>query len=902
MKEKTNNNKKKLPVWARIILFPFKLILAIIIILLIWFTFCFFDRTKPIKAIAPDYAVYLRTDRVFNNVNPLLDLDATLIAMTDTELQKFREPYLTIRQSKLRKNFFVKKALNRRVDFAFYDTEQNNKASFVAVIDAGFLSGATRLIPLVIPHINALSDKIELCNNNYGKFYKFQDAGFFTIHKNLIIFASNRDTMFSAMSYKNRDLYTQHELDIMESALKEPLRILADSEKLMNLVMNSKTSEDGSSLADNYYLTSLLPYLSTDEYTALNFGITESDLNITVSVPYGIPEDTAEDHPVISLLQKESKVPALLPKLSDDIQYYTLITAGSLEELKNAALTILPTGKDLDSAWNKGSAVCKAVFNKTLDDILFSWTGDEFAVFGIEGKAEPVLGIKVKDEAQRREVFDKVFSSFIVQTNDSLLIDGVRVPCIELPAFITGVLNALDINIPKPYYLVKNDYIYFSESPENLIALNSISAKSKKLSSNESWKRVSSKQSPASTISLFYNLERSIPFFIKGNSTFSKILSLYNLGRFDVKLKENVLTLQLQAASIEVQSSKNIPGFPISLENNSDRILVKSRAPKNKKIFWTEADSTINSLNYTTFERSKVEFSDLDTILAADEATAKSGGELWAVTKSGLVFLLNEKLESLDNFPILTGINMSCKPFIYKDQLAIVDESGTISFVNSKGEITELETNTEDSIKSTPAVKDDTIALYEKGFFGGIHVFKNLEPQTKEGPLELDGIAYESPCIFNSGTGNYIAMITQAGLLYVFNPSYETVDGFPLELDGIFYVNVKAADGYIFVLSSEGELYRVALDGTYTSVKIPYFSAKSGRLTVENYDDKGGAEIFVSGEGNSLYGFTSELELLPGFPVQGYGNPMFIDLDGDNKKDCVAITLDNKIAASHVLK
>ena len=169
-------------------------------------------------------------------------------------------------------------------------------------------------------------------------------------------------------------------------------------------------------------------------------------------------------------------------------------------------------------------------------------------------------------------------------------------------------------------------------------------------------------------------------------------------------------------------------------------------------------------------------------------------------------------------------------------------------------------------------------------------------------PLELDGIAYESPCIFNSGTGNYIAMITQAGLLYVFNPSYETVDGFPLELDGIFYVNVKAADGYIFALSSEGELYRVALDGTYTSVKIPYFSAKSGRLTVENYDDKGGAEIFVSGEGNSLYGFTSELELLPGFPVQGYGNPMFIDLDGDNKKDCVAITLDNKIAASHVLK
>ena len=899
MKEKTKNNKKKLPVWAKILLLPFELILAVLIILLIWFTFCFFNRTKSIDALPPEYAVYVRTDSIFHNVDPLLDLDATLIAMTDTGLQKFREPYLNIKKSKLRKNFFVKMALKRRLDVAVYEPDQSNNsntAPVVAILDAGFLSGATRLAPYIIPHIKQLSDKVELCSNNFGQFYKFQEAGYFAIHKNLVIYTTSRERMFSAMTFKNRSLYNPQELETMEADLKEPLRILADTENIINLLSDNTGNSNA-----GYYLNSVVPFIPENEYAALNFGITNSELNISISVPYDLPEESAE-HPVIKLLQKDSKVPSLLPKLSDDVQYYTLMNAGSLSELKDAAAKILPKEKGFEAAWEKADSVCKVVFSKNLSEVLFSWTGDEFAVFGIEGKSEPVLGIKISDEAKRREIFDKVFSSFIVQSNDSLLIDGIRVPCIQVPSFFTGVLNSLDINVPKPYYLVRNDFIYFSESPENLIALNSISGKSKKLSSSESWKRVSSKQTPVSSLSLFYNLERSIPFFIKGNSIVSQILGLYNLGRFDIKVKDKTLLLQLQAASIEVQSSKSIPGFPMELENKSNSLLEKSNVKKNSQLFWIEADSSVNTLNFTTFEKAKLEINDLDTILAADEVTAKSGGELWVTTTSALVYLLNSKLECLEGFPVLTGVNMSCPPFIYKDKLALVDEDGIISFVGANGEITTMETNTEASIKSTPAVKDDKIALYEKGFFGGIHLYKNLEEKTKNGPLELDGIAYESPCIFSQGGNDYVAMITQSGMLYVFNFNLEPVRGFPLELDGVFYVNVKAIDGNIYALSSEGELYKVSLDGSFIRLKIPYFSAKSGRITIENYDDAGSAEIFVSGEGNSLYGFDKDLELLPGFPVSGYGNPIFVDLNGDNKKDCVAVTLDNKISAANVLK
>ena len=143
-----------------------------------------------------------------------------------------------------------------------------------------------------------------------------------------------------------------------------------------------------------------------------------------------------------------------------------------------------------------------------------------------------------------------------------------------------------------------------------------------------------------------------------------------------------------------------------------------------------------------------------------------------------------------------------------------------------------------------------------------------------------------------------MAMITQAGQLYVYDINGQPLEPFPVGLNGVFYLNVEMADGYLFALSSEGVLYRVSLDGKSMRVKIPYFTAKTGRISVFDYDEHSGQEIFVSGEGNSLYGFSSNMELLPQFPVSGYGNPLFVDLNGDNNKDCLVITFDNKIAAA----
>ena len=912
--------KRKIPLGVRLLLLPFKIILTLLLILLVWFAYCRFDRIKVLDALPPDFALYLRTDKIWDTAEPLLDLNATLIAMTSPELQQYRQTYLNLKSSKLRRNAFVKFALKRRFDAALYIDEENadlltsqnegdsnndsssfkakQTGSFIAVLDAGALAGVLRLAPYALPRIKALQGKIELCNNRHGNYYMLSEAGFFLIKKNLLVFTNNRALMEEAMSFSNSSLYNSHELTSVNARLREPLRILANGRQIAAI------SKDG--LMQNY-LSAVKPYLSDEEYTVLNFGVTDTELNLNISIPMAAEDfemsEVSQPHPVLELLKKESKVPSLLPKFTEDVQYYTLLSAGNLQELKDAVAKILPPEKNFSGVWNKSDSICRIVFNRSLDDILFSWTGDEFAVFGIEGKSEPVFAIKINDEEKRQEIFDRIFSSYIVQSNDSLFIDGVRLPCIQMPGFILSILQLLDINVPRPYYIIKDDFIYFSQSPENLVAINIYSNKSKKLSGSENWMRVSTKQSPYSSVSLYYNLERSVPFFIKGNSAMSKILSLYNSGRFDFRIKDKHLNLQLQASALELESARNIPGFPITLENKSDAVLVKSNAKKSNLVFWIEKDSTINSLDNGNFQRQKKEFSKILYITASDENTAKNtGGELWAVTKSGLVYLLNSKLDSLEAFPVLTGISPSCAPFLYKDSLAICDDEGNISFVTADGKFTNLSTEIEGGIKSTPAVNGDFIAFYEKGFFGGIHLYKNLESLTAEFPLELDGIAYGSPAILTNGSKQYVAMITQAGSLYIYDVYGNLLPDFPLELNGIFYLNVKAAGNYIFALSSDGELWRISLNGESLRIRIPYFSAKSGNITVYNYDDQGDEEIFVSGEGNSIYGFNSKLELLPEFPVTGYGNPIFTDLNGDSKKDCLAITFDNRLSAANVLK
>ena len=147
-------NKKKLPLGVRLLLLPVKIILVLLLILILWFAFCRFDHIKPADALPPAFTFYLRTDKIWNTAEPLLNLDATLVAMSSPELQNYREPYLKLKSSKLRNNPLIKFALRRRFDAAVYAGDDSS--DFICVLDSGAIAGATRLLPFFLPKIKAL--------------------------------------------------------------------------------------------------------------------------------------------------------------------------------------------------------------------------------------------------------------------------------------------------------------------------------------------------------------------------------------------------------------------------------------------------------------------------------------------------------------------------------------------------------------------------------------------------------------------------------------------------------------------------------------------------------------------------------------------------------------------------
>ena len=97
--------------------------------------------------------------------------------------------------------------------------------------------------------------------------------------------------------------------------------------------------------------------------------------------------------------------------------------------------------------------------------------------------------------------------------------------------------------------MVKDGYIYFSTAPETLSTIYTSLANGNKISKNENWQTVSTNQKNNSTMSLFYDLARSIPFFLRGDNYVSKILQLYTIGRCDIRIENSVLKCQLQANS-----------------------------------------------------------------------------------------------------------------------------------------------------------------------------------------------------------------------------------------------------------------------------------------------------------------------------------------------------------------
>ena len=115
-------------------------------------------------------------------------------------------------------------------------------------------------------------------------------------------------------------------------------------------------------------------------------------------------------------------------------------------------------------------------------------------------------------------------------------------------------------------------------------------------------------------------------------------------------------------------------------------------------------------------------------------------------------------------------------------------------------------------------------------------------------------------------------------------------------LDGVFYTNFIACDGFFYTVSEQGEVFKInPYNGNVLSIQIDNVTAKEGVIEIRKANEKN--YICVGIDGNRIYAFNEDLELVPGFPIAAHGIPAFADVNGDSYPDCFALTMDGKLNA-----
>jgi hypothetical protein len=97
----------------------------------------------------------------------------------------------------------------------------------------------------------------------------------------------------------------------------------------------------------------------------------------------------------------------------------------------------------------------------------------------------------------------------------SAVVGDTRVPRIVFPGFLRAFLETVGVKLVEPFYLVEDGFLYASASAETLASCVAEARSGKLLVKSERWKQVSAGLSPESSASLYYSLERSIPFFMR---------------------------------------------------------------------------------------------------------------------------------------------------------------------------------------------------------------------------------------------------------------------------------------------------------------------------------------------------------------------------------------------------
>jgi hypothetical protein len=891
-----DEKKPKRKVLAKVFKFILILICVFAVIIAVWTIFSLIGRVKAASVIPESASVRISVS------NPVHLLDGVLtheslddIAAVPALAQA--APVLNM----LKENPYLKKSLVRlaargNLEFALLPAETGS-GTIAAAWDLGFFSPLLRILPLISGFVNIPNLYYVKAGSNSRFEYRLEGMTLFIGPYRNLLFITSSSAVYESRSVRNRDnSESPDEFNIIKPSSYDAALLLS------NEFVGALLAGQDAGIAE------LLGNIEFDSKVEAGLSVYPKKLEFRLAAP------VSSRQPGLSrLIEQRSQSPDMAERIPADAQYATILSAGTLNELYQAALVFSPGLDDLLKTAENSS---RLVLGLTLNDLLFSWSGNEFAVFGIEGRPHPVYAIQVTDERKRQEVFDKAFRSIFLNENVRLNLDGMRMPRVEVPEFLQSLLRRWGVFLPSPYYTVYRDFLLISESADALLSAQRAMQRNDVLPGTDVWKNIADGKTTASAFSLYYSLDLSMPFFLRKTTALSGFLSLYRQGLVRMSFDRGIIDISLSLVPGSGNGVNLVSGYPLDLGGRPSNRVYGAGIGENGRIFFASGSSAV-SVNLADNSIKGLSGQGTHWVISADGLSGQNAVSAWVVSDRGRVTLVNGDMEPVQGFPVLTGLRLSSPPSAYEGRLYLCDESGKVISVDENGGQGVWGTSFFAAVRSPPSFLTISTksggrgggavysAVYPKSFFGEIWLLDADGKALTNWPASISagddddagsGIGFGSPLLFESDNRVYAAFVNQEGLLLVYDENARLVPPFPVNLDGVFYIQPVFDGEYLWLASSDGNFFRVSLDGEVLYQKIPGFSVmEEGYIMIFDCDGDKVPEIFITGEGNALHAYTRNFRSLEGFPLPVWGKPLFVPAQGGRKAEIFGIGMDQRL-------
>jgi outer membrane protein assembly factor BamB len=434
--------------------------------------------------------------------------------------------------------------------------------------------------------------------------------------------------------------------------------------------------------------------------------------------------------------------------------------------------------------------------------------------------------------------------------------------------------------------------------------------------------RNASNQRFESAFSLYYSLDLSMPFFLRRNTVLSEFLSLYRQGLARMSFDRGTVEISLALVPGTGSGVTLVSGYPLDVGSRPSNQIYGAGNGENNRIFFTAGNSSLslNVADNTIRELSGQQGT--HWIIPADGIGGRNDIYAWMVTDRGRVTLVDGNMESVRGFPVLTGHRLSSPPTAYNGRLYLCDEDGKVYTIDEHGTQTTWETSFIAAIRSPPSFltvstrrgSNVYAAVYPKSFIGEIWLLDADGKALPNWPAPIAiseedddeetfsfGIGFGSPLLFTQNNRSRepvvrVAFVNQTGQLLIYDENAVLVSPSPINLNGVFFQQPVFDGEYLWLVSSDGNLFRVSLDGEVLYQQIHGFSVmEEGFITLFDFDNDKVPEIFITGEGNALHAYTRHFRSLEGFPLPVWGRPYFIPAQGNRKAEIFGMGMDRRL-------